>query len=265
MGFGTKRFAMGNPGVTRNGVTDGFFCGVEVPLYDAKFIFEFDGRDMNMGLNVPVSKHGEFNFAMTEMFLASPVNANYGNSPTRYVSFGFTFRKNIFEKPVEQSFVDVETRLKRLDLMMKELYGMREDLKEEIDGYKLEKLELNKEVGRLRFAMKEDSRYILEHDKIKKDDLRRHYLGVNQEMGEKVISFYYESFEFYYKKEFYKAIESLQKAMVIDPYLPQLYVRLGSIYYELKMHSEALRMWEKGYELDPHNSELQLLMKKVKN
>jgi hypothetical protein len=264
VGYGTKRFQEGNPGVTRNGIPDGLFYGIEIPIYKTKFIFEFDGRDMNAGFNVPISKHGEFNFSMTELLLNSDTNANYGNSPTRFVTFGFTFNKNIFEKEEEQSFIDIETRLKKLDMMMKELYGLRNNLRQEIDGYKQEKLNLEEEVGRLRFAMKEDSRYVLEHDKIKKEDLRRHYLGINQELGEKVITLYYESFEFYYKKEFYKAIESLQKALVIDPYLPQLYVRLGSIYYELKLHTEALSMWERAYELDPHSPDLQELMEKVK-
>ena len=112
--------------------------------------------------------------------------------------------------------------------------------------------------------MKEDTRYISEQDKLKKEQLRRHYLGVNQELGEKVTKLYYESFEFYYKKEFFKAIDSLQKAIVIDPYMPQLYVRLGSIYYELKMHKEALEMWEQAYMLDPDNPELRPLLQKVK-
>lgn len=197
------------------------------------------------------------------MLLGKSINGNFGNTPTRYVTFGFTFNKSLYEKEEEQSFVDIETRLKKLDLMMTELYGLRDDLRSEIEGYKVEKTGLEEEVERLRFAMKEDSRYVLEQDQIKKADLRRHYLGVNQALGEKVITLYYQSFEHYYKKEFYISIELLQKAIVIDPYLLQLYVRLGSIYYELKMQSEALSMWEKAYELDPYNSDLQALMQKV--
>lgn len=65
IGYGTKRFQKGNLGVTRKGIPYGLFYGIEIPINKARFVFEFDGRDMNAGFNMPVSRHGEFNFAMT--------------------------------------------------------------------------------------------------------------------------------------------------------------------------------------------------------
>ena len=226
-------------------------------------IIEFDGKDYNIGFRIPVNYRSEVNIALTELFLNNSENANYNNSPIRFITIGFTYRGNVFKKK-EADVYDLETRLKRMDMTLKELNGMRDELKEEIDGYRSQKDQLEEEISRLRHAMKEDTRYISEQDKLKKEQLRRHYLGVNQELGEKVTKLYYESFEFYYKKEFFKAIDSLQKAIVIDPYMPQLYVRLGSIYYELKMHKEALEMWEQAYMLDPDNPELRPLLQKVK-
>lgn len=263
LGYGNKRFTMGEPGVKRENSVDGLFGGFEFPFFSkTKTIIEFDGKDYNIGFRVPVNHRSEFNIALTELFLNNSENANYNNSPIRIVTIGFTYRGNVFKKK-EMDVYDLETRLKRMDMTLKELHGMRDELKGEIDSYRDQKDQLAEEISRLRHAMREDTRYISEQDKVKKEQLRRHYLGVNQELGEKVTKLYYESFEFYYKKEFFKAIESLQKAIVIDPYMPQLYVRLGSIYYELKMHKEALEMWEHAYRLDPDNPELRPLLQKV--
>ena len=264
IGYGNKRFTMGEPGVKRKNSIDGLFGGFEFPFFsETKTIVEFDGKDYNIGFRVPVNHRSEFNIALSELFLNNSENSNYNNSPIRFITVGFTYRGNVFKKK-ETDVYDLETRLKRMDMTLKELHGMRDELKGEIDGYRAQKDQLSEEIERLRHAMKEDTRYISEQDKVKKEQLRRHYLGVNQELGEKVTKLYYESFEFYYKKEFFKAIESLQKAIVIDPYMPQLYVRLGSIYYELKMHKEALEMWEQAYALDPDNPELRPLLQKVK-
>ena len=80
----------------------------------------------------------------------------------------------------------------------------------------------------------------------------------------KVISLYYESFDLYYKKDYYKAIETLQKALILDPYMPQLYSRLGSIYYELGLPKEALESWARALQLDPNNKDLNALIKRVR-
>ena len=54
-----------------------------------------------------------------------------------------------------------------------------------------------------------------------------------------------------------KAIEAVSKAIIIDPYIPLLYVRLGGIYKELGLEKEAIENWTKALFLDPTNEELQ--------
>jgi len=113
--------------------------------------------------------------------------------------------------------------------------------------------------------MKEDVTYLYKQDKEEKEMLRRHYLNVNQELGEKIIALYYSSFEHYYNEDYYKAIEVLQQAILLDPYMPQLYSRLGSIYFELDLHKEALEVWNKALTLDPNNQELRRLIRNLDN
>ena len=79
------------------------------------------------------------------------------------------------------------------------------------------------------------------------------------------MSYYYQSFEYFSVKEYYKAIELLEKAILLNPYLPQLYVRLGSIYYELELVDMAIKKWEKVLELDPDNVKLKQLISVLKS
>ena len=149
-----------------------------------------------------------------------------------------------------------EAEIASMEAKIKEMDETHRTLQNEVALYRKSRLEMETNLTRMQSAVKLDTQYLMEQDRKKKDEMRQHYLGVNQDVGEKVISLYYDSFELYYKKEYFKAIEVLQKATVLDPYMPQLYTRLGSIYFELGMKKEATEAWQKAYSLDPDNEEL---------
>ena len=59
-----------------------------------------------------------------------------------------------------------------------------------------------------------------------------------------------------------KSVEVLTKAIHLDPYVPILYIRLGSVYYKMGLKKDAMDNWQKALELDPYNEQLKDLIKK---
>lgn len=258
LGYGTRQLAVGEPGKKRG--MNGLFWGVEVPMNKFRLVYEFDGKDYNLGLFMPLSKSTEFHIALTEFLLDQKENPNYNDAPVRLVTFGFTYKMNRYSKSDPESAA-IAKATSDLESLMSEVKKTNDQLKEELAIYKRHREEYEANALRMQTSVKADTKYVMEQDQKKKDEMRQHYLGVNQEMGEKVISLYYDSFDQYYKKEYFKAIETLQKAIILDPYMPQLYTRLGSIYFELGMKKDAKETWSKAYALDPDNEELKLLLK----
>ena len=163
---------------------------------------------------------------------------------------------------VDKLTVDYETRYKELSLEFERLLRKYLDKLGELDN---QKLAIGKDINSLKSALKFEQKYLYEVDKERKEARRRKYLDNRSEVGEKVLKMYYDAFEAYYQKKFPEAIESLNKAIVLDPYFPALYIRLGSIFYELGMNQEALENWNKAIELDPFNTELLQLKEEVED
>lgn len=258
VGYGTRQFTKNKPGEKND--AGGLFWGVEIPISTFRLVYEFDGKDNNVGLFMPLSKSTEFHVGLTEFLLDQKDNPNYNNTPVRWVTFGFTYKINRYAKTDPESAAIAKAQ-SELEVLIADVKRTNESLKSELVMYQKSREELEGNLARMRRAAKADTRYIMEEDQKKKDEMRKHYLGLNQEIGEQVISLYYDSFERYYKKEYFKAIELLQKAIVLDPYMPQLYTRLGSVYYELGMKKEAKDAWNKAYSIDPQNEELKGLLK----
>lgn len=258
-GYGDNRFKSGNPGRGETTGAEGMFYGLDVTIAAIKVQAEYDGRDTNIGFSVPMTKYAELNVAFTELFLAGAQNQNYDNAPVRNFALGIKFHRNLLSLKRER-LAELNDQMTLLQTKYSELDKLHYEMRLELERMKDERQSFTEDVNRLKTAIRDETKFLYERDKEKKEDLRKKYLGVNQEIGEKVISLYYESFEYYYQKEYNKAIELLQKALVLDPYMPQLYMRMGSIYYELDMTKEAYESYMRAYELDPHNEELQQLL-----
>jgi len=149
--------------------------------------------------------------------------------------------------------------------LKQELLTTKKEMDNELTDLRSNKFKLLEDVASLKKAMKDENRFLYQKDEFDKEEVRKKYLGVSSMLGEEVLKYYYESFEAYYQKDFFKAIELLSKAISLDSYVPMLYIRLGSIYYELEMGKEALDNWQKALDLDPANKEIQTLMRKLKS
>ena len=186
-------------------------------------------------------------------------------------------------KPILDSVNEREDSIKQAlssaEKARSEMQSLKEDNQKILKEAKIEREALLKEArnrgGKIVETAKKEAR--IEADKILKDvqerienekkhvikDLKNQVAEFSIEIAEKVIAYYYESFELYANKEHYKAIQALQKAMVLNPYLPHLYIRLGSIYYDLNLKEMAILQWEKALELDSGNLKLQKFLEKL--
>lgn len=67
----------------------------------------------------------------------------------------------------------------------------------------------------------------------------------------------------YFQNDFDSAIDSIRKALEINPYSSQGYEMLGSIYYRLNWTSMAVENWQRALELDPENENLRKYLYKL--
>jgi len=260
IGYGGGRFQYGDENSAHLKNFDGLFFGVEIAVSTAYIGLEYDGKDLNIGATLPMTDRTSFYAGLTEFYRyendgGNNINPQYNNQPLRWFSFGINHRFN-FSKPDEEQEVVAQRFSLQEEQVKKIAKEINKSYEAELNKWREEREGLIKEIDRLKHAVKEDLRYIDKEDFESKDEFRQNYLSTNQETSEKVLAYYYESFEYYSQKQYYDAIQVLQKAIALNPYLPQLYVRMGSIYFDLDLTKMALLQWEKALELDPQNIKL---------
>ena len=258
LGVGSNQFVQSGT-ATSNVSLDGVFGGVAIKLDQITALLEYDGQSLNIGGRMMINPKAYFELYLRDV--TSQQDYNDDNHPL--LTFGFKVNESLFERP-EHKDRKLDDEIQSYKKLETELMALKLELAQTLEVSKTERELLSDALKRLDSNMKEDVRFLYKKDKEEKEMLRRHYLTINQDIGEKVISLYYESFDLYYKKDYYKAIETLQKALILDPYMPQLYSRLGSIYYELGLPKEALESWTRALQLDPNNKDLNALIKRVR-
>ena len=266
LGYGGNQFQYANKSNAIISQLPGIIFGFEMPVNDVTFGIEFDGKDINIGSTTLINNRTEIFVSLTELFISGTTNPQYNNHPRRWFTFGIkhNFSKTSVkeDEQIEELLIVQNYQLKQ-DQIDKIINDVSKSYEDELEKWKVERNNLKNEIDNLKLTIKQDLAYIDEKDLEVKEIKRQQYLSNTQEIAEKVIAYYYESFELFANKEHYKAIQVLQKAMVLNPYLPHLYIRLGSIYYDLNLKEMAIIQWEKALELDPGNLKLQKFLEKL--
>ena len=68
----------------------------------------------------------------------------------------------------------------------------------------------------------------------------------------------------FYKKEYTKAVAAYEEARALMPRYPDIYVRLGSIYFRMREWEKAEKMWHTALTLDPQYPELKKFIAKAR-
>ena len=67
----------------------------------------------------------------------------------------------------------------------------------------------------------------------------------------------------YQQEDFDSAITAISDAIEVNPYSPQAYEMLGSIYYRLGWNGMAAENWQHALKLDPSNETLKKYISRV--
>ncbi len=264
IGFGGERFQYATKTNSKFPDLKGLIFGMEIPFKTARFSLEYDGKDFNLGSHLDLTDTTTLLVSLTELGYSSDKNPQYNNQPVRWLALGIkhSFNANKPDEDRIQVIKKYSLGAEELDQLVSEI---RQTFDEELNQWKLERKKYQDEINRLRYAVREDIRFLDQDDLELKEELRNGYLTISQDISEKVLSYYYTSFEYFSNKQHYKAIALLQKAIMLNPYLPQLYVRLGSIYFDLDLIDMAIIQWEKAIECDPTNIKLKQFVEIIKN
>ena len=207
---------------------------------------ENDGRNINFGYRINAADQTTVYIAHTEIDPQASVNKEYNNAPKRYFAFAASIRQNLsnFYASQQDEIAAYQKKFKDLEadyIALKEDIGLEKELLADSRRRFDQEVEDFKELmGRLL------------------DEEREHISTANIEdpTDQYVLDLYNRSFDEYQVKNYYKAIEHLSDAIELKPEAAFLYVRLGSIYYEIGRKDLAVESWETALEYDPKNEEL---------
>ena len=168
----------------------GFFYSAAYHFRFGELMYEHDGRDLNIGVKIPLGDIFTLNMAFTQLPQREGNNPAYGDVPYSHIAVGIIYTENILSEKIiskKSSGITDEERLAEI---------------------------------------------------------------------ESVYAYYQSSLQSYAQGKYYDAIEALTKAIQLQPQLPLLYLRMGSIYWKLDLKDIALYNWQKVYDLNPENEEL---------
>ena len=230
--------------------------------------FEYDGRDYNLGVRLPVNESLAFNIALTQLPARTGSNPAYGpNVPYQTLSFGVDYSFNLFSfysselSRLANKFREIDDKSlyfkEKLNLMMSNADQSDQLLTEMKDRKTSMGLEFAKAIDELKkqkTQMKSDIKLL--RDLIVSDGFR----GVNT-LKEDVLNYYYKALQYYYDEKYPEAIGELSKANLINNNIPEIHLRMGSIYWAMGLKTEAISSWHRSYDLDKKNDELNAFLK----
>jgi tetratricopeptide (TPR) repeat protein len=237
-----------------------------------RFSFEYDSKDFNIGLIYPLSDKLELQMALTQLPLKTGENnAAYGDVPVEYFTVGITFRQDFFSFYGDE-YTKLSKKIKEVDEksgVVSEKYKSTLDNAEAasliVKKLKVEKEKLNKELTEMLEELKKEKNNLKNEVKALRDVIASEGFKKVKTVKEDIMQHYYQGLRYYYDEKYFKAIEELTKAIIINDNIPELHIRLGSIYWSLELKSEALESWQRAYAIDKQNSEFNefLIEKKI--
>ena len=208
-------------------------------------------KDLNVGYQFKLGKRTKLDIAFTEL-MNKTTNPDYNNAPTRKFTMALTFKENMFLAYRNKKTSSVDKKLQELEDMQYDIHKFQSNYLATFKKLKKDKYKLSKKIYQMQKTLEDENKYVYHVY----PDQQIDHLKKDTELDPEVIRLYYDSFEYYSKEEYYRAITALIRAININPYVSELHTRLGSIYYELDLEEDAIESWQKALELDPNNLEL---------
>ena len=223
---------------------------------------EYDSKDINLGLVLPLNDEVTLRAALTQIPLRTGNNPAYGNIPYENLSLGVEYKFNLFSfygaeyNRFANKFRDLDeksgyikdkvgTIMLNTDQSQQVLAEIKEqktflvtELKKAIDDARKQKDQLRSEIKTLRDIVGSEG-----------------FKDINT-LKEDILTYYYNALQYYYDEKYYEAIAELSKAKLLNDNIPEIHIRMGSIYWTLGLRVDALASWRRAYELDKTNEVL---------
>ena len=218
-GIGSGRF--GTPKTGSRSTTMGLFYSAVYHAAPFHLMYEFDGKNANMGMNWTLTPALTLQLALTQLPAQDGNNLAYGTQvPYSHIAIGLSYQENLITEyqRIWKSLNPVPTPAP-------------------IPA-------VNKNLAVTASVTVSANKVVLTIEKEKE-----------------FLKYYQKSLNDYNQKQYGAAIDALTRAIQLNPELPAPYLRLGSIFWELNLKTQAIETWKKAYALDPYNEELQTLLK----
>ena len=232
-----------------------------------RFSFEYDSRDYNMALFFPITDQLDLKFALTQLPLRSGNNPNYGSVPVENFSVGVSYKMNLFSFYGEE-YTKFSTKLKEISdksNIIGEKYqsaiANADKTQRVVSELTAQKTKLTDELSLLIRDLKKEKDDLKNEMKALRDMIQSEGFKNVQVLKEDIMLHYYTALRFYYDEKYFDAIEELTKAKMINSNIPEIHIRLGSIYWTLGLKNEALDSWRTAYGLDKNNEVLNTFLK----
>ncbi|MDD5457230.1 MAG: hypothetical protein PHV30_09370 [Candidatus Margulisbacteria bacterium] len=229
--------------------------------------FEYDSRDFNLGLVFPVTDQLTFKLALTQLPFRSGNNPNYGDIPFENVTIGLDFKMNFFTFYGEE-YNRFSNKIKDIDEksgIIGEKYqgalanaGKADKIVQDLTA---DKDKLHAQLTTLIRELQKEKDQLKSEVNALRDVIEAEGFKNVQTLKEDIMKHYYRALQYYYDERYFDAIEELTKAKMLNPNIPEIYTRLGSIYWSLGLKEESLENWRKAYELDKDNESLNNFLK----
>ena len=236
----------------------GLFGSLEIGNERTALIIEHDAKNINVGVRLTFSDNANFHFAATEMPYED-YNSEYSNQPTRYLTTGLSVRKNVWHLYADKQ-IEYDRQKAALDLMRKEMKLLIMDYQNELDNVKNTQQYMMENYEEFREDIDEDSENRVYSEPIPDEESPTYnqatQLNPNLSNADRVFELYNSSFEAYLVNDYQTAISNLTEAILLAPDIADLYIKLGTIYYDIGLEDLAMQSWKEALRLEPDNKDL---------
>lgn len=261
LGFVRLNFGAGSGEYVGSQFVSGMFGSIELGSQRTALIVEHDGRNMNVGFKFTLSNNSNFHFSATE-FPIQDTNPEYEDQPTRYLTTGFSIKKNIWNF-YSDKIIEYERQRAAMDLMRKEMKLLILDYQKELQNLKDTQeyilhnyKEFQDEAEKRLDTDTNNERVSKRTSKDETTPPKKDTLPSKLKDADKVFELYNSAFEAYLANDYQTAVSNLTKAILIEPNVADLYIKLGTIYYEMGLEDLAMQTWQEALRLEPDNPDL---------
>lgn len=268
IGIGTDRFAADVS--TGSSSAIGIFAGFDLrttilpQIGGLRILGEYDGKGMNIGTRLPLTRDYTVNFAITQIEKILKFGKTTGKdfpgiSMGLSINFPRKIPEEIIERPIGLPYAERTTLPPGVTgtpgLLVPSGYMSDEEIQDLRDSLnfaaqQIETLDDLAMMLRQRVSVLQDSVQIVKTE--------RFALEQNINAALKHLS---RSLRYFYATQYRSALEEVETAIEFNPNLALAYARRGSIFYKLGDTERAVMNWNVALQLDPEYDDIRNILR----